>query len=253
MPPTIPTRMIAGDPGAESVFRWTPRGQGRRPARRRTDGCVDLRPRRRRRVRRPHLHRPDRGQGRPARRRAGSPHPRHRAAPEPQSAIRRPGFRQQRGGLVGLSLRRVSRRTEAARSGDHLRDRHGGASRTRAALYSYRWQPQTDPFGVVHQTYDYPGVPVAPDSVQRRHGVLDGIRIPLRPHFGVIGVAPRESDLVDSIPPSYFGGNLDNWRLGKGAAVYLPVSVPGALAVGRRSARRARRRRVERQRRSNAP
>jgi acetamidase/formamidase/AraC-like DNA-binding protein len=97
------------------------------------------------------------------------------------------------------------------------------------ALYSYRWEPQTDPFGVVHNTYDYPGVPVAPGSVKRRHAVLDGIRIPLRPHFGVIAVAPREIDFVDSIPPSYFGGNLDNWRLGKGSTVYLPVSVPGAL------------------------
>jgi len=97
------------------------------------------------------------------------------------------------------------------------------------ALYSYRWEPQTDPFGVVHRSYDYPGVPVAPGSVKRRHGVLDGIRIPLRPHFGVIAVAPRELDFVDSIPPSYFGGNLDNWRLGKGATVYLPVAVPGAL------------------------
>ena len=97
------------------------------------------------------------------------------------------------------------------------------------ALYSYRWTPQTDPFGVTHNTYDYPGVPVNPETIERRHDALDGVRIPLRPHFGVIGVAPRESDLVDSVPPSYFGGNLDNWRLGKGATVYLPVSVPGAL------------------------
>lgn len=97
------------------------------------------------------------------------------------------------------------------------------------ALYSYRWEPQTDPFGVVHHTYDYPGILVNPDTVRRRHAVLDGIRIPLRPHFGVIALAPRETDFVDSIPPSYFGGNLDNWRLGKGSAVYLPVSVPGAL------------------------
>ncbi|WP_407174278.1 acetamidase/formamidase family protein [Bradyrhizobium sp. STM 3562] len=97
------------------------------------------------------------------------------------------------------------------------------------ALYSYRWEPQTDPFGVIHRTYDYPGIPVAPGTVKRRHAVLDGIRIPLRPHFGVIAVAPREVDFVDSIPPSYFGGNLDNWRLGKGATVYLPVAVPGAL------------------------
>ncbi len=97
------------------------------------------------------------------------------------------------------------------------------------ALYSYRWEPQIDPSGVLHTTYDYPGVPVVPGSVKRRHNVLDGIRIPLRPHFGVIAVAPREVDFVDSIPPSYFGGNLDNWRLGKGSTVYLPVSVPGAL------------------------
>ena len=98
-----------------------------------------------------------------------------------------------------------------------------------SALYSYRWTPQTDPFGTVHRTYDYPGVPVDPATVLRREEPLAGIRIPLRPHFGVVAVAPREADLIDSVPPAYFGGNLDNWRLGKGAAVYLPVSVPGAL------------------------
>ena len=97
------------------------------------------------------------------------------------------------------------------------------------AVYSYRWEGQTDPFGVAHATYDYPGVPVDATRVKRRHAVLEGVRIPLRPHFGVIAVAPREADFVDSVPPAYFGGNLDNWRLGKGSTVYLPVSVPGAL------------------------
>jgi acetamidase/formamidase len=97
------------------------------------------------------------------------------------------------------------------------------------AVYSYKWDSQSDPFGVVHHTYDYPGVPVSPRKIRPRHKVLEGVRIPLRPHFGVIAVAPREADFVDSVPPSYFGGNLDNWRLGKGATVYLPVSVPGAL------------------------
>jgi acetamidase/formamidase/AraC-like DNA-binding protein len=97
------------------------------------------------------------------------------------------------------------------------------------AIYSYRWEALADPFGTLHHTYDYPGVPVSPRRMKRRHDVLDGVRIPLRPHFGVIAVAPREADFVDSVPPSYFGGNLDNWRLGKGSTVYLPVSVPGAL------------------------
>lgn len=47
--------------------------------------------------------------------------------------------------------------------------------------------------------------------------------------YGVLAVAPKELDLVDSIPPGYFGGNLDNWRAGKGSKVYLSVSVDGAL------------------------
>ncbi|WP_299808951.1 acetamidase/formamidase family protein [uncultured Roseibium sp.] len=97
------------------------------------------------------------------------------------------------------------------------------------AHYSFRWQTQTDPFGVEHKTYDYPGVPVDPAKIQPLLPAMHDLRIPLRPHFGVIAVAPREADPVDSVPPAYFGGNIDNWRLGKGASVYLPVSVPGAL------------------------
>jgi acetamidase/formamidase/AraC-like DNA-binding protein len=105
---------------------------------------------------------------------------------------------------------------------------HRGEGYARA-LYSYRWSPQLDPFGVLHQTYDYPGVPVDKNEVEICADTLSGVRIPLRPHFGVIALAPCEADPVDSIPPAYFGGNLDNWRLGKGSAVYLPVSVPGGL------------------------
>lgn len=97
------------------------------------------------------------------------------------------------------------------------------------AVYSYRWTPQTDPFGVVHETIDYPGVPVDHSTVQKTEGVLKNVRIPIRPHFGVIGLAPKEADYVDSIPPSYYGGNIDNWRVGKGATMYYPVAVPGAL------------------------
>lgn len=97
------------------------------------------------------------------------------------------------------------------------------------AVYNFRWTPQTDPFGVRHETIDYPGVPVDPDTIVKRFGVLEQVRVPLRPHFGVLAVAPREAGMVDSIPPSYFGGNLDNWRAGKGAKLFLPVSVPGAL------------------------
>jgi len=70
------------------------------------------------------------------------------------------------------------------------------------AVYNFRWTPQTDPFGVVHNTIDYPGVPVDHSTIKENHGILKNVRIPIRPHFGVIGVAPKEADVVDSIPPN---------------------------------------------------
>jgi acetamidase/formamidase/AraC-like DNA-binding protein len=97
------------------------------------------------------------------------------------------------------------------------------------ALYSYRWTPQIDPFGVRHDTMDYPGLPVDHATIEKVTGQLSGVRVPARLHFGFMAVAPREADLVDSIPPGYFGGNVDNWRAGKGTTLYLPVAVPGAL------------------------
>jgi len=104
-------------------------------------------------------------------------------------------------------------------------DAGAGVARAR---YAYRWVPTLDPAGVLHATYDYPGVPVRTPPARRRVA-LEGVAIPLRPHFGVIAVAPRETGAIDSVPPGYFGGNLDNWRLGPGAKVYLPVSAAGAL------------------------
>ncbi|MGI4856434.1 MAG: acetamidase/formamidase family protein [Janthinobacterium lividum] len=97
------------------------------------------------------------------------------------------------------------------------------------AVYNYRWTPQRDPFGIMHPTIDYPGIPVDHATIEKQYGVLKDIRIPVRPHFGVFAVAPRQDGLIDSIPPSAFGGNLDNWRIARGASVYLPVGVAGAL------------------------
>ena len=97
------------------------------------------------------------------------------------------------------------------------------------AVYNYKWTPQTDPFGVVHPTIDYPGVPVDHRTITKNNNVLKNIRIPVRPHFGTMGVAPAEAEFVTSIPPNYTGGNIDNWRIGKGATLYYPVAVKGAM------------------------
>lgn len=97
------------------------------------------------------------------------------------------------------------------------------------ALYSYVWTPQTDPDGIVHPTIDYPGVRVDHGTVVKKEGILSGIKVPARLHFGTMGLAPAEADFVSTIPPNYTGGNMDDWRIAKGARMYYPVAVPGAL------------------------
>ena len=62
---------------------------------------------------------------------------------------------------------------------------------------------------------------------KEHHGALRHVRIPIRPHFGVIGLALCEANLVNSIPPGYQEGNIDGWPIGKGVMVYYPVAVAG--------------------------
>lgn len=57
----------------------------------------------------------------------------------------------------------------------------------------------------------------------------EGIRIPLKPFAGVMGVAPDTDEMLNTIPPRANGGNLDDPNLVAGTTVYFPVFVPGAL------------------------
>jgi acetamidase/formamidase len=45
--------------------------------------------------------------------------------------------------------------------------------------------------------------------------------------MGIMGVAVPTSELVNSVPPSVYGGNLDVNVLGAGATIYLTVFVKG--------------------------
>ena len=74
--------------------------------------------------------------------------------------------------------------------------------------------------------YDIPGVVTPPDP-SAREPFGRPVRVPVRPHLGVIGVAPNEGR-VSSIPPGVFGGNVDNWRFGPGATIHYPVFHEGA-------------------------
>ena len=61
-------------------------------------------------------------------------------------------------------------------------------------------------------------------------GRLPGVRrgFPLNPFMGLMGVARDTSALVDSVPPTVTGGNLDINDLGVGSTLWLPVQVAGA-------------------------
>lgn len=97
------------------------------------------------------------------------------------------------------------------------------------AVYSYRWTPSTDPFGVVHKIMDYPGVVRDPNTIQEIKPVHENVHVPLKMHPGTLGLAADADGLVNSIPPSYIGGNMDQCRLGEGTKLYLPVAVKDAL------------------------
>ncbi|MGD9925843.1 MAG: acetamidase/formamidase family protein [Pseudorhodoplanes sp.] len=88
-----------------------------------------------------------------------------------------------------------------------------------------------------------PGAGALPDDFQQGrviHIGLDadrmigrlpfGTDIPLRPFFGIMGVAPPPAaGTVSSVPPGRHGGNIDNKELVAGTTLYLPVHTEGAL------------------------
>ena len=88
------------------------------------------------------------------------------------------------------------------------------------AVFAYPW--------TASPLCDAPGTIVAPDPASRVPA-LDGVQIPLRPHFGTMGVAPAAPGRTSSIPPGDHGGNIDNWRIGAGGTMHYPVAVTGGL------------------------
>ncbi len=221
-------RMIKGDPGVESVYLWT---KEKKNVNRRGAGPMDA-----------SIHGRGAGEGMGVHIMTGPVYVRG-AQPGDILEVRivdctvRPSANPEfKGKAFGSNV--------AAWWGFHYNDMLDGKKRETVTIYevdatgtrnwakaahNFEWVPQTDPFGVVHKTIDYPGIPVDHTKTKRNYDFLKGVRLPIRPHFGTIGLAPKEADIVDTIPPSYTGGNIDNWRIGKGATMFYPIAVEGAL------------------------
>ncbi|HLH96267.1 MAG TPA: acetamidase/formamidase family protein [Xanthobacteraceae bacterium] len=68
------------------------------------------------------------------------------------------------------------------------------------------------------------------DLAKRAVEFAPGVNVPVKPFWGVIGVAPpRSMGRVPSGPPNVFGGNMDNHDLQPGTSLFLPVHERGAL------------------------
>jgi amidase len=67
-------------------------------------------------------------------------------------------------------------------------------------------------------------------EVTAEHGTRwnDRIVLPYEPFLGTIGTSP-ELEMITSLQPDYWGGNMDLPDIGPGAIIYLPVNTEGGL------------------------
>lgn len=93
----------------------------------------------------------------------------------------------------------------------------------------YGWMMIEPGSGALPEEFPYLRAKLVPlDERNKVAEFAPGIRIPVSPFFGNLGVAPPTGRLGSS-PPSYHAGNLDNKWLVAGTRLYIPVQVPGAL------------------------
>jgi acetamidase/formamidase len=85
--------------------------------------------------------------------------------------------------------------------------------------------------GTLPHDFDEKRTVIIPLDVERGVATLSwGLELPLKPFFGVMGVAPPPGwGRLSTLPPNKFGGNFDNKELVAGSTLFLPVFAEGAL------------------------
>ena len=95
------------------------------------------------------------------------------------------------------------------------------------------WTANIPGFGLLADQFPDPYLRITPvPGVGERAEFLPGVRIPIVPFCGEIGVAP-ETGPKSTIPPDLHGGNMDTRHLVAGSTLFLPVFHDGArLSMG---------------------
>lgn len=89
------------------------------------------------------------------------------------------------------------------------------------------WTANIPGFGLLADVFPDPALRIT-RLIDGAAEFLPGIRIPLAPFCGELGVAPA-GEPRSTIPPTELGGNMDTRHLTAGSTLWLPVAVPGAL------------------------
>jgi acetamidase/formamidase len=89
------------------------------------------------------------------------------------------------------------------------------------------WTASIPGFGLLADDFTDPRLRITRLEAHRAE-FLPGIRIPLAPFCGELGVAPPTEGAHSTIPPDLFGGNMDTRHLTAGTRLFLPVFAPGA-------------------------
>jgi acetamidase/formamidase len=88
------------------------------------------------------------------------------------------------------------------------------------------WTASIPGFGLLADDFPEPALRIT--RLDGRHGEpFPGVRIPLAPFCGELGVAPPTEGAHSTIPPDVYGGNMDTRHLTAGTKLYLPVFAPG--------------------------
>lgn len=114
-------------------------------------------------------------------------------------------------------------RLDGARPGDAL-----GVEVVDVAVGPVGWTTLLGGFGLLADDFPEPYVVVS--SIGADHVEVGGIaRLATAPFLGTVGVAPAAAGPHSVIPPRRVGGNLDCRDVRRGAVLWLPVEVEGAL------------------------
>lgn len=93
------------------------------------------------------------------------------------------------------------------------------------------WTAVIPGFGLLADQFEEPALHIweyDPETMAPAEFVK-GIKVPLNPFPGTLGLAPAEPGEHSVVNPRRVGGNMDTRDLGKGTVLYLPVEVSGGL------------------------